>query len=217
MTYQDIRNNEEICALLKKGNDNLRVKGFTDHSAAHTALVAERAAYILRKLGYSDHEIELARIAGFMHDIGNAVNRSHHAEYGAILAYNILKETDLSLEDRLTVVSAIGNHDEKDGTAVDAVTAALIIADKTDVRRNRVLSDKESFDIHDRVNYAVVDTSLKVDVEKKVIKLSLQLDESICTMYEYFEIFLGRMTMAKGAAEVLGTKFRLNVNGSKVL
>lgn len=217
MTYQDIRNNEEICALLKKGNDNLKVKGFTDHSAAHTALVAERAAYILRKLGYSDHEIELARIAGFMHDIGNAVNRSHHAEYGAILAYNILKETDLSLEDRLTVVSAIGNHDEKDGTAVDAVTAALIIADKTDVRRNRVLSDKESFDIHDRVNYAVVDTSLKVDVEKKVIKLSLQLDESICTMYEYFEIFLGRMTMAKGAAEVLGTKFRLNVNGSKVL
>ena len=217
MTYQDIRNNEEICALLKKGNDNLKVKGFTDHSAAHTALVAERAAYILRKLGYSDHEIELARIAGFMHDIGNAVNRSHHAEYGAILAYNILKETDLSLEDRLTVVSAIGNHDEKDGTAVDAVTAALIIADKTDVRRNRVLSDKESFDIHDRVNYAVVDTSLKVDVEKKVIKLSLQLDESICTMYEYFEIFLGRMTMAKGVAEVLGTKFRLNVNGSKVL
>ena len=217
MTYQDIRNNEEICALLKKGNDNLRVKGFTDHSAAHTALVAERAAYILRKLGYSDHEIELARIAGFMHDIGNAVNRSHHAEYGAILAYNILKETDISLEDRLTIVSAIGNHDEKDGTAVDAVTAALIIADKTDVRRNRVLSDKESFDIHDRVNYAVVDTSLKVDVEKKVIKLSLQLDESICTMYEYFEIFLGRMTMAKGAAEVLGTKFRLNVNGSKVL
>ena len=217
MTYQDIRNNEEICALLKKGNDNLKVKGFTDHSAAHTALVADRAAYILRKLGYSDHEIELARIAGFMHDIGNAVNRSHHAEYGAILAYNILKETDISLEDRLTIVSAIGNHDEKDGTAVDAVTAALIIADKTDVRRNRVLSDKESFDIHDRVNYAVVDTSLKVDVEKKMIKLSLQLDESICTMYEYFEIFLGRMTMAKGAAEVLGTKFRLNVNGSKVL
>ena len=217
MTYQDIRNNEEICALLKKGNDNLKVKGFTDHSAAHTALVADRAAYILRKLGYSDHEIELAKIAGFMHDIGNAVNRSHHAEYGAILAYNILKDTDLSLEDRLTIVSAIGNHDEKDGTAVDAVTAALIIADKTDVRRNRVLSDKESFDIHDRVNYAVVDTSLKVDVEKKVIKLSLQLDESICTMYEYFEIFLGRMTMAKGAAEVLGTKFRLNVNGSKVL
>lgn len=217
MTYQDIRNNEEICALLKKGNDNLRVKGFTDHSAAHTALVAERAAYILRKLGYSDHEIELARIAGFMHDIGNAVNRSHHAEYGAILAYNILKETDISLEDRLTIVSAIGNHDEKDGTAVDAVTAALIIADKTDVRRNRVLSDKESFDIHDRVNYAVVDTSLKVDVEKKMIKLSLQLDESICTMYEYFDIFLNRMIMCRGAAEILGAKFKLMANGSKVL
>lgn len=217
LTYQDIRNNKEICGLLKKGNDNLRVLGFTDHSLIHTTLVAERAAYILKKLGYDKHEIELAKIAGYMHDIGNAVNRSHHAEYGAILAYNILKETDLSLEDRLTVVSAIGNHDEKDGTAVDAVTAALIIADKTDVRRNRVISNKKSFDIHDRVNYAVVDSSLKVDAEKKIIKLNLQLDESICTMYEYFEIFLGRMAMAKGAAEVLGVRFRLNVNGSKVL
>lgn len=217
MTYEEIKNNKEIRALLKKGNANLGVLGFTDHSAAHTTLVAERAAYILRKFGYTEHDMELARIAGFMHDIGNAINRSHHAEYGAILAYEILKETDMPIEDRLTIVSAIGNHDEKDGCAVDAVSAALIIADKTDVRRSRVTSPKEEFDIHDRVNYAVTDSTLKADPVKKTIKLNLQVDESICTMYEYFEIFLGRMTMAKGAAEVFGAKFRLTVNGSKVL
>lgn len=217
MKYEEIRNNEEIRALLKKGNANLSVLGFTDHSTAHCALVAERAADILKKLDYDEHTIELAKIAGFMHDIGNAVNRSHHAEYGAILAYNILKDMDMSIEDRLTVVAAIGNHDEKDGTAVDAVSAALIIADKTDVRRSRVLSQKEEFDIHDRVNYAVTDAEVEVDQENKIITLKLEVDENICTMYEYFEIFLGRMTMAKGAAEVFGAKFKLIVNGSKVL
>lgn len=217
MKYEEIRNNEEIRGLLKKGNANLGVLGFTDHSTAHCALVAERAADILKKLDYDEHTIELAKIAGFMHDIGNAINRSHHAEYGAILAYNILKDLDMPLNDRLTVVSAIGNHDEKDGTAVDAVSAALIIADKTDVRRSRVVSPKEEFDIHDRVNYAVTDADVEIDKENKIITLKLEVDENICTMYEYFEIFLGRMTMAKGAAEVFGAKFKLIVNGSKVL
>lgn len=217
MRYEEIRNNEEIRGLLKKGNANLRVLGFTDHSTAHCALVAERAADILRAFDYDEHTIELAKIAGFMHDIGNAVNRSHHAEYGAILAYQILKELKMPLEDRLTVTAAIGNHDEKDGTAVDAVSAALIIADKTDVRRNRVVSPKEEFDIHDRVNYAVTNADVEVDKENRIITLSLEVDENICTMFEYFEIFLGRMTMAKGAAEVFGAKFKLIVNGSKVL
>ena len=217
MRYEEIRNNREIRALLKKGNANLRVLGFTDHSTAHCALVAERAADILKALDYDEHTIELAKIAGFMHDIGNAINRSHHAEYGGILAYQILKETDLSLEDRLTVVSAIGNHDEHDGVALDPVTAALIIADKTDVRRSRVLSEKEEFDIHDRVNYAVIDADVDVDKEEKIITLKLVVDEEICTMYEYFEIFLGRMKMSKNAAAVFGAKFELIVNGRKVL
>jgi metal-dependent HD superfamily phosphatase/phosphodiesterase len=217
MNYEQIRNNEEIRAFLKKGNDNLGVLGFTDHSTAHCALVAERAAEILKELGYDAHTIELAKIAGFMHDIGNSINRSQHAGYGAILAYELLKETDMPLEDRLTVVSAIGNHDEKDGVAVDAVTAALIIADKTDVRRSRVQSSKEEFDIHDRVNYAVTDADVIVDQEEKVITLKLEIDETICTMYEYFEIFLGRMSMSRKAAEVFGAKFKLTVNGSKVL
>lgn len=217
MNYAEIRNNEEIRAFLKKGNDNLGVLGFTDHSTAHCALVAERAADILKALEYDEHTVELAKIAGFMHDIGNAITRSNHAQYGAILSYELLKETDMPQDDRLTIMSAIGNHDEKDGVAVDPVTAALIIADKTDVRRSRVVSKKEEFDIHDRVNYAVTDADVEVDKENRSIVLKLELDESICSMYEYFEIFLGRMKMSKSAAAVFGAKFELIVNGRKVL
>lgn len=218
MTYQEIRKNEEVLAFLKKGNDNLGVLGYTEHSEAHCTVVAEHAAYILKTFGYSKHEIELAKIAGFMHDIGNAVNRSHHAEYGALLANEILKDTDMDLEDRVTIVSAIGNHDESTGGAKDAISAALLIADKTDVRRNRVRTqEKGKFDIHDRVNYAVTAADLSINMEKKVIELNLQIDEEICTMYEYFEIFLGRMMLCRGAAEMLGAKFKLLANGSKIL
>lgn len=218
MTYQEIKKNEEVRAYLKKGNDNLGALGYTDHSEAHCTVVAERAGLILKKLEYPEETIELAKIAGFMHDIGNAVNRSRHAEYGAILANELLKGTDLSLEDRITIMSAIGNHDESTGGATDPVSAALIIADKTDVRRNRVRDkDRAAFDIHDRVNYAVTEAKLKINKEKKLISLNLQIDESICTMYEYFDIFLGRMMMCRGAAEILNMKFRLTANGSKVL
>jgi metal-dependent HD superfamily phosphatase/phosphodiesterase len=161
LTYDEIKKNKEVCECLKKGNENLGVLGFTDHSAAHCTMVAKRAAYILKKFGYSESDIEMVKIAGFMHDIGNVVNRSRHAEYGAILANEILKETDMSLKDRITVVSAIGHHDESTGGATDPISAALIIADKTDVRRNRVRNKaKENFDIHDRVNYAVTDIRL---------------------------------------------------------
>ena len=218
MTYQEIKKNVEVRAYLKKGNDNLGVLGYTDHSEVHCTVVAERAGLILKKLEYPEETIELAKIAGFMHDIGNAVNRSRHAEYGAILANELLKGKDLSLEDRITIMSAIGNHDESTGGATDPVSAALIIADKTDVRRNRVRDkDRAAFDIHDRVNYAVTEAKLKINKEKKLISLNLQIDESICTMYEYFDIFLGRMMMCRGAAEILNMKFRLTANGSKVL
>ena len=218
MTYQEIKKNEEVRAYLKKGNDNLGVLGYTDHSEAHCTVVAERAGLILKKLEYPEETIELAKIAGFMHDIGNAVNRSRHAEYGAILANELLKGKDLSLEDRIMIMSAIGNHDESTGGATDPVSAALIIADKTDVRRNRVRDkDRAAFDIHDRVNYAVTEAKLKINKEKKLISLNLQIDESICIMYEYFDIFLGRMMMCRGAAEILNMKFRLTANGSKVL
>ena len=218
MAYQEIKHNDEICALLDKGNQNLGVLGYTDHSEAHCALVAERAAYILRKLGYSDHEEELVRIAGFMHDIGNAINRTHHAEIGALLANDILKQTDMPLADRIAIISAIGHHDESTGGSRDPISAALILADKTDVRRNRVRTkDQNSFDIHDRVNYAVIGSSLKINEDRDTISLNLQVDEDICTMYEYFDIFLNRMLMCRAAAEMLGCKFRLTVNGGKVL
>ena len=218
MKYSDLKENKEIKALIEKGNSNLGVLGYTDHSQAHAALVANRTADILKKLGYKKSRIELAKMAGYMHDIGNAINRSHHAEYGAILAYDILKETDMDEKDRLTIVSAISHHDESTGVALDDVSAALIIADKTDVRRNRVREKpKASFDVHDRVNYAVTKSDLEILPEKQLIVLSLEIDEKICTMYEYFEIFLGRMMMCRKASEILGVKFRLQVNGNKVL
>ena len=218
MTYEQIKTHPEVNALLEQGNRNLGVMGFTDHSMSHCVLVAERAGYLLHALGYSEREVELAKIAGCMHDIGNAINRSRHAEIGAILANDILKTMDLPLEDRMVVISAIGNHDESTGGAKDAVSAAVILADKSDVRQNRVRTkDKEKFDIHDRVNYAVTGHNLKVDPVEKKISLNLQIDESVCSMYEYFDIFLGRMMMCRGAAEMLGARFCLRVNGAKVL
>ena len=218
MLYQEIKADAEVLALLERGNHDLGVLGFTDHSKAHTALVADRAANILQRLGYDEHAQMLARIAGFMHDIGNAINRTHHAELGALLANDILKQTDMPMADRIAVIAAIGQHDESTGRSMDPISAALILADKTDVRRNRVrTTDREKFDIHDRVNYAVTGSTLKVDPEEKIISLNLQVDESICSMYEYFDIFLGRMMMCRGAAEMLGSNFRLSVNGGKVL
>ena len=218
VTYEDVRKSEEIRTYIKQADESLKAIGYTEHSFAHCTKVAKVAGDLLEKLGYDAHEVELARIAGFMHDIGNAVNRSHHAEYGALLANDILKKTDLPLEDRVQIVSAIGLHDESTGGATDPISAALIIADKTDVRRSRVREkNKATFDKHDRVNYAVTDTKLKINVEKRVISLNLQIDPKICSMYEYFEIFLGRMMMCKRAAEVLEASFKLTVNGSKVL
>ena len=219
MTFNEIRTNKEINAFIKKGNYNLGLLGYTDHSEIHSSIVAENAAMILEKFGYSEHEMELARIAGYMHDIGNAINRLHHAEYGGLLANEILKGLDMPVDDRIIVVSAISNHDESTGVAVDPVSAALIIADKTDVRRDRVRSEKgkAAFDIHDRVNYAVTNHKLKINADKKTISLNLQIDAKICSMYEYFEIFLERMMMCRGAADMLGATFKLMANGSKVL
>lgn len=179
--------------------------------------VAHQAGKILKRFGYSEHEIELAKIAGYMHDIGNAINRTHHAEYGALLANELLKDTDMTLEDRITVVSAIGNHDESTGSPVDVISAALIIADKTDVRRSRVRQkERSAFDIHDRVNYAALSSSLELMKDKKVIQMNLELDDSICSVMDYFEIFLQRMLMCKRASEVLGCKFKLVANGHKL-
>ena len=208
MNYKEILQNEEVKAYLEKGNENLGILGYTDHSEKHCAIVAKRAGMILSKFGYTEHEIELAEIAGAMHDIGNVINRKNHGEYGAILACSILEKLKMPLRDRILVMSAIGNHDESTGEAIDAISAALILADKTDVRRNRV---------RNKENYAVTSAAVKVNAQKHLIALNLQIDEEICTMYEYFEIFFGRMMMCRKAAEVLGARFKLTANGSKVL
>lgn len=179
--------------------------------------MAETAGKILTDLGYSEKEIRLSKIAGYMHDIGNSINRHDHAHTGALMAYGILKDLGMALTDAITVATAIGNHDEATGTAVDVVSAALILADKTDVRRNRVQNQTiANFDIHDRVNYAALTSVLEVKREKQVIQMDLVLDDEMCSVMDYFEIFLERMMMCKRAAEVLGCKFKLVANGNKV-
>ena len=199
----------EVNAYIEQGNRVLGALGFTEHSRGHAVKVAETAGNILEKLGYNQHTIELSRIAGYMHDMGNCVNRVDHAHSSAIMAFQILRD--------LKAPDAIGQHDEATGMAVDAVSAALILADKTDVRRNRVRNTiKESFDKHDRVNYAAVASSLHVNVEKQVILLEIELDEGICSILDYFEIFLQRMLMCKRAAEMLGMKFKMKANGNKI-
>ncbi|QDW75522.1 HD domain-containing protein [Lachnospiraceae bacterium KGMB03038] len=217
ISYKDIKKNEEINALIEKGNDVLYELGYTEHSKKHAARVAQRAGEILEKLEFDKHEVELAKIAGYMHDIGNCVNRNDHAHSGAVLAYQVLKDLSFPMNDILTVVTAIGHHDEETGTAVDAVSAALILADKTDVRRNRVQNrTPANFDIHDRVNYAALKAALELKEEKKVIQMNLELDDEICTVMDYFEIFLQRMLMCRRAAEVLGCRFKLVANGNKL-
>lgn len=217
IAYALIKENREINLLIEKGNQVLRELGYTEHSRKHAAKTAETAAMILKELGYGRHKVELARIAGYMHDIGNSVNRTDHAHTGAMLAYGILKEMGMPLEDVLTVTSAIGHHDEATGSPVDEVSAALILADKSDVRRNRVQNPVLArFDAHDRVNYAVLSCKMNIDKEKRTISVQIDLDDEICTVMDYFEIFLKRMVMCRKAAEKLQCRFKLSANGSKL-
>ena len=217
VTFKDIKKSKEVNAYIYKGNSTLGVLGYTDHSAEHAVKVSSMAGKILECLGYGGHTVELAKIAGYMHDIGNCVNRLDHPHSGALMAHQILRDMKMDYEDIAVIINAIGMHDEKSGGAVDTVSAALILADKTDVRRDRVRNqNKAAFDKHDRVNYAVVSSSLDIQKEKKVIKLDLQLDENICSMMDYFEIFLQRLLMCRRAASVLGTTFKLNANGNKI-
>lgn len=218
INYEDIKKNEEVNTYIKRGNELLGVLGFTEHSQAHSAKVSVVSSNILEKLGYSQREAELAKIAGYMHDVGNVINRIDHAQTGAVIAFNILTRMGMDSEEIATVVAAIGNHDEGTGSAVNPVSAALIMADKTDVRRSRVRNrDFAKFDIHDRVNYAVTNSNLTISDDKKVIELNIELDTSICSVMDYFEIFLGRMLMCRRAAEFLNVKFSLIANGAKVM
>ena len=192
--------------------------GYTEHSHRHISIVSKRAGDILEKLGYPDRTVELARIAGYLHDIGNCVNRVDHAHSGAILSFEILKQMGMPVEERTQIMMAIGNHDENTGTAVSEISAALILADKSDVHRDRVVNKNIStFDIHDRVNYAVTNAELKLDVAKRKILLDLTIDNNICPVLDYFEIFMDRTMMSKYAAKYLGIWFELVINDTKLL
>lgn len=218
VTYDDVRKNEKINAYIKKADESLLAMGFTEHSFAHVTKVAQNAGMILTKLGYSQRDAELARIAGYMHDIGNVVNRIDHAQSGAVMAFRILEAMGADPDSVATIVTAIGNHDEKTAFPVNPIAAALIIADKTDVTYTRVRNnDPATFDIHDRVNYAVKKSTLTVDAEKGEIQVKLKIDTQMCTVVDYFEIFLERMLLCRRAADKLGTKFALRINGQKLL
>lgn len=218
ITFSDIKNNKEINYLIKSSQKQLDVLGYTEHSTRHITIVSNRAAEVLRKLGYDEHKIELAKIAGYMHDIGNAVNRVDHAHSGAILAYEILKELGMNIEDRTEIMMAIGNHDEASGTSVSDISAALILADKSDVHRDRVRNTNMStFDKHDKVNYAVTNADFTLNKEERKITLSLTIDTQICPVLDYFEIFMERTMMSKYAANYLNIWFELLINGTKLL
>jgi len=211
--FEDIKNDLAIRAYIKAADASLSSLGYTEHSFAHVTMVSEMAARILEKLGTDERTVELAKIAGFLHDIGNLVNRSEHSQSGAVMAFRILDNMGMPAEEIATIVTAIGNHDEGTGVPVDAVSAALILADKSDVRRSRVRnSDPATFDIHDRVNYSVLESSLDIDTEQKIARLTLKIDTEISSLMSYFEIFLGRMTLCCRAAERLGLAFKLTIN-----
>lgn len=218
ITVHDIKKNEEVKTFLTIAETQMRVLGYTEHSFRHVGIVSGTAGNIMEHLGYPEREVELARIAGYLHDIGNAVNRTDHAHTGAIMAYQLLTKMGMDIDEAADVMAAIGNHDEQTGTAVSNISAALILADKSDVHRSRVRNtDFATFDIHDRVNYAVERSVISVDKEKKTADLVLKIDTAICPVMDYFEIFLVRMTMNRRAAAFLGLQFQLFVNDSKLI
>ncbi len=218
ITLEDVIENSEVDALIRGAQKQLDGLGYTEHSHRHISIVSKRAGKILEVLGYPERTIELARIAGYLHDIGNCVNRTDHAHSGAILAYQILKDMGMPVEERTEIMMAIGNHDEKTGTAVSDISAALILADKSDVHRDRVTNTNLStFDIHDKVNYAVTNADLTIDSKNKRIELKLTIDTEISPVLDYFEIFMDRTMMSKYAAKYLDIWFELLINDTRLL
>ena len=218
ITLKDIKENPEVDALIRGAQKQLNAMGYTEHGHRHISIVSKRAGDILEKLGYPERTVELTRIAGYLHDIGNCVNRVDHAHSSAILAYNILKDMGMPVEERTEIMMAIGNHDEKTGNAISDISAALILADKSDVHRDRVVNKNLStFDIHDRVNYAVTNANLELDEKERKIMLNLTIDTKICPVLDYFEIFMDRTMMSKYAAKYLKIWFGLIINNTKLL
>ena len=218
ITFDEIRQNKDINTYISKADESLVALGYTEHSFAHVGMVAEGCGYILSTLGYSDREVELARIAAYLHDIGNLVNRIDHSQSGAVMAFRILNDLGMAPEEIAEIVAAIGNHDEGTGTPVSPMATALILADKSDVRRSRVRnSDQSKFDIHDRVNYSVKKAELKINENHTLIKLKLSVDTRYGSVMDYFEIFMDRMLLCRKAAEKLGLQFKLMINEQQLM
>lgn len=218
ITYETVKNNPEIRTYIAQADASLLALGYTEHSFAHVTKCAETASALLRDLGYEEREVELVKIAGYMHDIGNVINRNDHAQSGAMMAFRILDKLGMDAADVAAVITAIGYHDDKTAYPVNAIAAALLLADKTDVRRSRVRNkDTISFDIHDRVNYAVEKSETSLDRAAGAFTLSLTINTEVCAVMDYFEIFLDRMLLCRKAAEFFDLKFRLNINGLALL
>lgn len=218
ITVEEVRNNPQVRTYIQKADEALAALGYTEHSFAHVGKVAKEAREILLTLGYSQREAELAEIAGWLHDIGNVINRVDHAQSGAVMAFRILDKLGAEAEEISTIISAIGNHDESTAYPVNPIAAALILADKTDVRRTRVRNrDFATFDIHDRVNYAVHQSRTEITLDRKKIVLDLKIDTQISAVMDYFEIFMQRMLLCRKAAEKLGLTFSLVINDQIIL
>ena len=218
LTFEDVKNNAAIRTYIQRADESLIALGFTEHSFAHVTVVAETAGYILETLGYPERTVEVAKIAGYLHDIGNLVNRIDHSQSGAVMAFRILDNLDCDPEEIATIVTAIGTHDEGTGKPVKAVAAPLILADKSDVRRSRVRNqDLSRFAIHDRVNYSVKKSQLKINEEHTLIKLKLSVDTKYGSVMDYFEIFMQRMILCRKAAEKLGLQFKLMINEQQLI
>lgn len=218
IAYAYIKKNPDIREYIQRADEELAALGYTEHSFAHVEKTASTAAMILTELGYPERQIELAKIAGFLHDIGNVINRADHAQSGAVMAFRLLDRLEMPVGEICSIISAIGNHDEATAQPINAISASLIIADKTDVRRSRVRNtDFLTFDIHDRVNYAVEESSLQFSRDKKAFVLTLKIDTTISSVLEYFEIFMERMLLCKRAAQFFHMQFKIYINGNIVL
>lgn len=216
--FEAIKKSDEVEVYLEIGNNNLDEMGYTDHGVRHASLVAQISRNLLLRLGYNDELADLAAVSGYLHDIGNVVSRHNHGQTGAMISYQLLKSLSFSDRDVATIISAIGNHEEDYGEPISCISAALILADKSDVHRTRVRNlHKDTFDIHDRVNYAVEHSFLRANEDEKTITLELQIDTTIAPVMEYFEIFLTRMNQCRKAATYLGCKFVLMINETKLL
>ncbi len=218
ITVEDLKKDHEISVYLACSTKYLGHLGFTEHGKRHASIISDRAFHVLEDLGYEERECQLAAIAGYIHDIGNMINRYNHGATGAVMAYNVISRLGIPPEEIALVISAIGNHEEERGNAINPVAAALILADKSDVHRSRVTNkDFATFEIHDRVNYAANSSKLVVDKHLRRIALEIVIDTNICPVMEYFEIFLARMIMCRRAADFLNCQFSLVINNNQLL